>query len=194
MNATRTHEEWRPVPNYEGLYEVSDRGQVRSVDRLVDTMTRWGEVTQRRVPGKVRKLVTHPNGGHLYLQLHKGGGRKPVFVHNLVLAAFVGPRPVDKPETRHLDGNPTNNHISNLRYGTHAENCADTIAHGTHSQGSKTHCVRGHEYTDQNTYIRPDGKGRGCMSCMKAHTLRHGARYQRDYRARKRAAQLAQAA
>lgn len=183
-----TCEEWRPIPGYEGLYEVSDQGRVKSVERRVPFVNRWGQEITRRVPECIREVSVHPNGGHLYLTLHNRK-RRQHFVHNLVLLAFVGPRPDDKPETRHLDGDPTNNRLENLRYGTSKENADDQRAHGTHRNARKDHCKNGHPFDAENTYARPDGKGRSCLACMKEFSRQNGARYQRGYRARKKAQQ-----
>lgn len=186
MKPTRS-ERWLPIPGYEGLYEVSDQGRVKSVERRVPFVNRWGEEITRRVPGKIRSTTVHPHGGHLYLTLHrKGERRRQFFVHNLVLLAFVGPRPDGMPETRHLDGDPTNNYLENLRYGTSVENSDDQRMHGTHRNGRKTVCDHGHPFDDTNTYVRPDGKGRACIACMREHTRKNGARYQRKYRAKKK--------
>lgn len=72
-------------------------------------------------------------------------------MHVLVAAAWLGPRP-DGLVIRHLDGNSRNNDVRNLAYGTPAENVRDTVRHGTHPEASKTHCYRGHEFTEDNTY------------------------------------------
>lgn len=178
-------EQWRPVINYEAHYEVSDHGRVRSIERKVWFTNRWGQRIQRTVPPKLRKLSAHKNGGHLYVKLHNGAERKPFFVHRLVLENFVGPCP-DGWQCRHLDGDPTNNHVSNLKWGTPSENTIDAVRHGTNHHARKTHCKRGHEFTRDNTYQRPDGKGRQCWECMKEYTRKNGARHQRDYRVRQR--------
>lgn len=74
-------------------------------------------------------------------------------VHTLVMLAFVGPRPKGM-HCRHLDGNPTNNSLSNLEYGTVTENQLDRARHGTHHNASKTECKRGHEFNEENSYVR----------------------------------------
>lgn len=86
-----------------------------------------------------------------------------VLVHQLVLAEFVGPRPTGLV-VRHLNGNSRDNRLSNLVYGTAAQNAQDAIAHGVNANLNKTHCPHGHEYTVANTYIRPCGK-RKCRAC-----------------------------
>lgn len=175
-------ETWKPVPGYEGKYEVSDHGRVKSVARKVHrgrTLTSIG-----KVPERIRKPATNKDG-HLYLTLHKDGTRKHFFVHYLVLLAFVGPRPHESAQVRHLDGNHENNHISNLKYGTNQENVDDMIKHGTHRNLAKTHCKHGHEFNVENTYWRPDG-GRDCKPCARSRkTLEEKAAYMREYRARK---------
>jgi hypothetical protein len=157
--------EWRPIPGYEGLYEASDDGQVRSLPRRD-----WrGRVLSGRV------LKTHRNSsGYPIVSLCTRGKPRTIYVHQLVAAAFIGPRPAGT-ETRHLDGDQLNNRAGNLVYGTASENKLDTVRHGTHPQSSKTHCPQRHEYDEANTYIAPDG-GRACRTCGRAAAARYGAR------------------
>lgn len=72
---------WKPIPNYEGLYEVSNFGFVRSLDRV----TKNG----RKIKGKVKRLSKNQNG-YLYVCLYKNGARKNCLVHRLVMIAFNG--------------------------------------------------------------------------------------------------------
>ena len=155
-------EEWRAVPGYDGQYEVSDLGQVRSFKT-----GKWRALRQSLNPQ-----------GYPMAYLSKDAQRWCVPIHQLVAFVFYGPRPVDR-EVRHLDGVRTNNALSNLAYGTRSENTYDAIAHGTHPQARKTHCPQGHAYDEDNTYVSPRG-GRGCAECRRAAV--------RAYRARKRAA------
>lgn len=90
-----------------------------------------------------------------------------VLIHQLVLAVFVGTRP-EGLVVRHLNGNSRDNRLSNLAYGTAAQNAQDAIAHGVNANLNKTHCPHGHEYTVANTYVRPDGKRRKCRACNAA--------------------------
>ncbi|AGM13416.1 HNH endonuclease [Mycobacterium phage Gizmo] len=92
-----------------------------------------------------------------------GEGQK--FVYQLVALTFIGPCPPGM-EVRHLDDDFTNDHWTNLAYGTHQENIADSIASGRHAscaEAAKTHCRWGHEYTPDNTRIYR-GK-RFCRRC-----------------------------
>ena len=119
-------EEWRAVEDYED-YEVSSRGLVRS----------W----RKSGPGGGRRdepvlLLQSEGEGYIQLTLISNEGRRRVYVHQLVLEAFVGPCP-DGMETRHLDGDQSNNELDNLRWGTPVENAEDKARHGTASGGSQ---------------------------------------------------------
>lgn len=118
------NESWRPVVGYEGIYEVSDQGRVRSVDRV----SRFKR-TVRKVPGVVLKPLNHPNG-YRRVALWKDGIYRSAFIHTLVLEAFAGPRPKDA-EAAHNDGSKDNNTISNLRWASRSENQRDRELHGT---------------------------------------------------------------
>lgn len=150
-------EDWRPVVGYEGFYEVSSAGRVRSVAR-------------RRGARVGHVLRQHPlsNGLYLKVELHRDGVRQTCPTHRLVGEAFLGPLP-DGLETRHLNGNGLDNNLSNLKYGTRVENQQDSIAHGTHISlrtKARTHCANGHEYTPQNT--RLTNGVRVCRRCTVA--------------------------
>ncbi|TXC63683.1 hypothetical protein FRZ32_08435 [Sphingosinicella ginsenosidimutans] len=128
--STVNSERWLPVPGFEGLYEVSDQGRVRSLDRVIETASRWGGIKTNRLRGRILKPT--PSGSrrqHLIVSLGRGN---LVFVHRLVLLAFVGPRP-DGMECRHLDGNGSNNNLSNLIWGTRLENMGDRTRLGEHN-------------------------------------------------------------
>lgn len=156
-------ERWLPVVGWEGLYEVSDQGRVRSLDRWVLNKTRRGRVLTPHL---------HPYG---YVDLCRDATRMKTTVHSLVASAFLGPRPAGM-EARHLDGNHLNNRVENLKWGTHSENMLDTVAHGTNVNANKTHCPQGHEYTEENTYTwRGRLVGRICRKCNRAAVARYKA-------------------
>lgn len=108
---------WKPVVGYEGLYEVSNQGCVRGVERK-DTLG-------RRVNGKTLKPGTNGQTGHRFVCLHDHEGRiRQIYVHRIVLEAFVGACPPGM-ECLHGDDNPAHNMLSNLRWGTRSENLLD---------------------------------------------------------------------
>lgn len=154
-------ETWKPVPDYEGWYEVSDLGRVRSVDRVATN--RPGVVIRcRGVLLRPRVNTT----GYLEVTLQRNGTRRHVGIHRLVLAAFVGPCP-EGMEGCHGDGDKENNAVSNLRWDTRSANTYDKIRHGKHPHASKTHCKNGHPFDELNTYHIPSG-GRQCRACRNA--------------------------
>lgn len=131
MNPTR--ETWKPIARWEDLYQVSNRGRVRSLDRTA--MNRVGHLRTTR--GRVLE-PSRMKSGHLQVSLYRGGERLCTTVHTLVMAAFVGPRPPGM-DICHGDSDPTNNHVSNLRYDTRRGNIEDTMATGRISRGTARH-------------------------------------------------------
>jgi NUMOD4 motif/HNH endonuclease len=129
-------ERWKAVVGFEGLYEVSDRGRVRSIGRLeVITRIQFGK---KDTHSRVRKggliSVKENSRGYRVVTLWKNGKAYFPFVHQLVLAAFVGRR-VKNSVSRHLDGNCRNNSPTNLAWGSQKDNVADSIEHGTWTHG-----------------------------------------------------------
>lgn len=123
-------EQWRPIANYEGLYEVSDLGRVRSCERRVKNGT-----GDRRVRERVRKLGLDRNG-YLCVVLYRDDKPKPCSVHRLVAEAFLGPCPKGM-EVAHEDGVRSNASALNLSYKTPAENNEDKKRHGTDACGER---------------------------------------------------------
>jgi hypothetical protein len=126
---------WKDIPGFVGRYQVSERGDVRSVSRLV----RSGR-GERRHTGKLLKAV--PDGrGYLVVNLSSDDGSRRTItwpVHKAVALAFHGPKPFEGAQIRHLDGNKDNCHKDNLRYGTRSENERDKIAHGRTNRGERS--------------------------------------------------------
>ena len=128
MNDASEH--WLPVAGWEGLYEVSDLGQVRSLDRTI----RYRDGRVRLYPGQVLKQNLHP-AGYPYIGLSRDGKTTQHLVHWLVAAAFLGPRPAGL-QTLHGPGGPQDNRVANLSYGTPAQNNLDRWRDGTQVEGS----------------------------------------------------------
>jgi hypothetical protein len=166
-------EQWLPVVGFEGSYEVSDHGRIRSLDRAISIPGRG----LRQLKGRVL-AQTPDTGGRLTVDLRSNRVRRVARVHCLVLEAFVGPRPTPSMEGLHFDDNLINNHLTNLRWGTSTENSHDCVRNGNHHWANKTRCPQGHDYSSENTYIDPRGR-RSCRTCRRA--------WDRRYKARKRA-------
>jgi hypothetical protein len=110
-------EEWRAVAGFEGYYEVSNFGEVRSIDRLVPRDGPTGNMTRK---GQLRKPHITPKG-YLRVQLTKDGEAHNYQVHRLVALAFI-PNPDNKPEVNHRNGNKRDNYVGNLEWSTGSEN------------------------------------------------------------------------
>jgi hypothetical protein len=115
---------WKPIVGYEGIYEVSDDGRVRGLDRRV----KFKNSTTFKRGTELRGSITH-NGYHQVL-LAKDGKNTTRRVHHLVLEAFIGNRP-DGYVGRHLNGVRDDNRAENLAWSTQKENIADKNIHGT---------------------------------------------------------------
>lgn len=152
-------EAWLPVVGWEGLYEVSDQGRVRSLPRTVA----FGNRT-RVAPSRILKPGRDLHGV-LYVHLANGERRKVLRVHKLVLEAFVGPCP-EGMEGCHYDDDNENNRLFNLRWDTRSANQYDQVRNGKHANARKTHCKWGHEYTPENTKVGKNG-GRWCRECKR---------------------------
>lgn len=128
--AVDTGETWKPVVGFEGFYEVSSLGRVRSLDRVEKIRNRWGDM-DRVKRGKILKPGLRDR--HLTVDL-RAPGRIPrhYLVHRLVLEAFVGPAPKDRPLALHWNDVPTDNRRENLRWGSVADNAHDSVRNGTH--------------------------------------------------------------
>lgn len=121
-------ETWKDIPGYEGRYQVSDEGRVRSIDRFVRGVSKAGREYQRKAPG----IVLRPGScrGYLIVNLHPTG---TVAVHLLVARAFVvGFAP--GLEVNHKDGDKKHNAATNLEWVTHQGNQVHAVAIGLNSQ------------------------------------------------------------
>lgn len=122
--------EWVDIPGYEGLYQITKSGEIRSLTRA--RMTSQGPKVWT---GKILKPFVDPSNGYLYVNLSNVKPKKKA-VHELVLLAFVGPRPRGL-QACHGDGIRTNPKLDNLRWDTPAGNSADRLKHGTHQRGER---------------------------------------------------------
>lgn len=132
-------EEWRPVQGAEGRYEVSSLGRVKSLERVVYCGTRKGKRAYRTVPEKILKIGLDSDGYHQVLIASKEGEKfKSTKVHQLVAAAFLGEKPAGS-WVLHGPNGKEDNAITNLYYGTPAQNVQDKWRDGTIIIGEKHH-------------------------------------------------------
>ena len=116
---------WKDIAEYEGLYQVSNKGRVKSLERKV-----WnsGNQSYQTIKEKILKPCKNSDG-YLLLNLYKDGQRRPYFIHRLVADTFI-PNPNEYKEVNHIDENKENNNVSNLEWVTRKEN----INHGTRNE------------------------------------------------------------
>jgi len=115
----KNFETWKAIPEYEGFYEVSSLGQVRSVDRVHWVNGRWGPVLRKRSGSPVKPYVDAR--GYANVHLCKNGKARWFRVARVVLIAFIRP-PAPGEEAGHGDDDPTNNSAANLTWVTREEN------------------------------------------------------------------------
>lgn len=143
-------ETWMAVVGYEGLYEVSDLGGVRSLYRQRLTthgLQHWN--------GKILKPFVDPSNGYLYVNLSNGKHVKKSAVHRLVLSAFVGD-PEKGQQACHWDGVRTHSTLSNLRWDSVSANAADRHRHGTATIGEKSPRAKLTNQQAREIIVRPE--------------------------------------
>lgn len=142
-------EEWRSVEGYEGIYEVSSLGNVRSLDRVV--IDKRG--ARYRYRGRTIKSSKCKMWGYWRLLLCQGCKCSSFQVHALVARAFLGAKP-DGMQTNHIDGNKDNNAASNLEYVTATDNCRHYVALGLRNTMKGERHIGAKVTTDQVREIR----------------------------------------
>jgi hypothetical protein len=130
-------EVWKAIPEFEGLYEASNLGRIRSLPRK----TRTGSLGGRILRGDISKH------GYSRVTLSRDGKSTRHLLHRLVLLAFIG-SPSASHEARHLNGDNKDNRIANLAWGTRSENAMDRVRHGT--------CIRMNGERHPNTRLSDD--------------------------------------
>jgi len=161
-------EEWRPVLGYEDLYDVSDRGSVRS------------SPMRSRGSGRLLKLKVTPAGYHRVM-LYRDGQYKWHFVHRLVLTAFVRP-PFGAEQTRHLNSDKRDNRVANLAWGTASENQMDNVRAGRHDKRRRTHCPRNHSYAEHGAWVAHSASGNAARRCLACYQNRRARSIRRPPR------------
>ena len=127
---------WRDIAGYEGHYQVSTFGRIKSFKN-----------------GKVRILKPFLQGDYIYIELHKDRKGKTMLVHRLVAEAFL-PNPDAKPEVNHIDSVKLNNYVNNIEWCTHEENIQHAFATGLEkaNRGEDSACAK--LTNEQARYIR----------------------------------------
>ncbi|HEX5018624.1 MAG TPA: NUMOD4 domain-containing protein [Actinomycetes bacterium] len=142
---------WAWVRGFEGKYEVSDDGRVRSHGYRSEPFEMKPQVSSR---------------GYLRVMFRIDGHVAPRSIHRLVAEAFV-PNPDSLPLVRHWNDVQTDNRADNLRWGTARDNSRDILRNGNHASQRQTHCASGqHERVPENLVERRKPDGRTTMTCL----------------------------
>lgn len=155
---------WNPIPGYEGRYEASNQGNVRSLGFWMGNP--WGTKTWK--PGRTLKPTAHPQGYRMVTLTDESGRRWTTKVPRLVLLAWVGPPPQGKTDVLHGDDIPDHDHIGNLRWGDQSENSFDSVKNGVHPMASRSRCPLGHLLVEPNLVM--SAAARQCLACKRANS------------------------
>ena len=160
-------EKWIDIPGYEGWYQVSNCGNVRSVDRVIEQWSRYGHPIQRKIKGR---LVTPTDNGYGYqiVGLRRNQERENKYVHRLVAEAFIE-NAANLPEVNHKDYDKTNNKVSNLEWVSRLDNIGHSIPHMRGPRKGARLPKTGYKYISME-----EGKYRLCIHL-------HGIRFDRRY-------------
>lgn len=109
------NEIWKPVNGYEGHYEISNKGRIKSVQRTIKSTS-----GDRVLLSKIKPVFIGPHG-YMFAHLRKDKKARTIPVHRIIAIAFI-PNPEGKPCVNHIDADKTNFHISNLEWVTYKEN------------------------------------------------------------------------
>ena len=143
--------EWKDVVGYEGIYEVSDTGLIRSHEDKTTFTKKHGK---RKWQQRILKDKT-PKGRDSRVSLWKNGESKDFLVHRLVASAFI-PKIEGKESINHIDGNPKNNHVSNLEWCDHTGN--NNHAFDNHLMTSNDKVILMDKKTEEAIYFRSKAK------------------------------------
>jgi hypothetical protein len=141
MTKSYAAEQWAPIVGFEGLYEVSDQGRVRSLDRIVQ-LTGHPTLKARTMKGRILFQKTNRPAAGAYARkqvaLWKNNTEHTMNVARLVAEAFL-PNPDAMPLVLHLDDDATNNRIENLQWGDRAENVRQAVDRNRFPSGPRHH-------------------------------------------------------
>lgn len=178
MQLKRKNEFWKDIPGYEGIYQVSNYGRVKSLDRTIEKTN--GEV--HHLTGKILNINVRKDDGTNLVYLWKNNKGHTFLLHRLVASCFI-PNPENKPEINHIDGNRSNNSVTNLEWVTRSENMLHNyrVLGRVSSGGVKrkmVECVEtGIIYESLSDAARKNGVSQNAIGvCVRNIPLKNGAR------------------
>ena len=136
---------WKDIKGYEGLYQVSNFGNVKSLERYKKNHSKLQKVNE-----KILKATINKTNGYVYVMLMKNASEKNTRVHKLVAEAFL-PNEDNKPQINHIDGNKANNKVDNLEWCTCSENV--THAYKNRLANNDNQKIKIRQYDKQHNFI-----------------------------------------
>ena len=127
---------WKDIAGYEGLYQASDKGRIRSLSHYAKNNVNGG---QRMTKGRVLTPYKLPSG-YLMVKLSKSEARKKISVHRLIALTFIDNKN-NLPEVNHKDGDKSNNSIENLEWVSRKENQNHMYDHGLNKKAKPVECL-----------------------------------------------------
>lgn len=152
-------ENWKDIRGYEGLYQVSDFGRVKSLERY--TIKKHGRSGQMvKYPEKERIMIHHTNKktGYCSLLLQYNNKKKSALIHRLVAEAFIN-NIDNKPQVNHINGIKTDNRLENLEWNTRSENQLHSFKTGLQKPNKTNLGKFGKESANSKPIIRIDNNG-----------------------------------
>lgn len=159
--------EWKFIPGYENYYQASTSGEVRSVDRVIDGLTKNGKPRKVLYKGRVLKPYKK-NNGRLQVVLSVCGRTKSLDVHYLIAKTFLV-KECENYEINHKDGNLDNNSVSNLEWITRKENIKHAFSNSLYSTMKKVALLNDNGeiekvYLSESDACRQNGIAQGKIS------------------------------
>lgn len=147
---------WKDIKGYEGLYQVSNLGNIKSMPRTIVTNNRFGKMTKYT---KSREIKPHLNKKTGYYQVHlsKNKKTKMFLLHRLVAETFI-PNMDNKPQINHINANKTDNRIENLEWCTSSENIKHAFANNLSHSNFKVQCGSKHHFFGKHHSIESKQK------------------------------------
>ena len=129
---------WKDIKNYEGFYQVSSLGRIRSLDRTICQKSKYGTTMIKKYKGKIIAPQTQQSKYYV-VYLIKQRERRRLYVHKLVADAFI-PNPLNKKEINHKDCDKYNNNVTNLEWVTRKENLEHAVRSGLTGK-QRNYCI-----------------------------------------------------
>ena len=166
MNSVNLIEEWRDIEGYEGYYQISNKGRVKSLPRK--RMNGKGSYYMTKTRILKHSMTTT---GYKKVELTKNGKRKSKRIHRLIAKAFI-PKVEGKPDINHIDGNPLNNEIQNLEWCTQRENVLHALEIGLRKTINIPKNKLRELYVEQGLSLREVGEELGMSAPWVSEKLR----------------------